>query len=230
MFHIGKDKSVILSEKHEEFLKTQPYDPITGDFLIAGDEVVVCKRCNSVLLKDSVEYLGGVHCNQTDFTADLPIINHISVQKNTKRFRIVNGAEASSGDVFGAWVLDTLYLFFGMFVFNLFSLLFLIAMHSALRIPDTVIGVFFSAVNLFLLFYHVTRDAWFGGRSLGKKTVGLYVVDQNCEPCSFGRAFLRTLLSPLYIFTPFTYYAGTPNFVDSLSQTRVVKGFAMRRN
>lgn len=56
--HIHK----ISSSKHSHFLNEQRKDPITGDLILEGDEVVFCATCKSAFLKTSWEYMGKQHC------------------------------------------------------------------------------------------------------------------------------------------------------------------------
>lgn len=56
--HIHK----ISSSKHSHFLNQQRKDPITGDLILEGDEVVFCATCKSAFLKTSWEYMGKQHC------------------------------------------------------------------------------------------------------------------------------------------------------------------------
>jgi hypothetical protein len=59
--HIHKiDKQI-----HSEFLKENRQDPITGDLIEEGDEVVFCAECKSAFLKDTWLYLDKKHCNQS---------------------------------------------------------------------------------------------------------------------------------------------------------------------
>ncbi len=59
--HIHK----IDNQKHLGFLKEKRQDPITGDLIEAGDEVVFCAGCKSAFLKDSWLYLDKKHCSQS---------------------------------------------------------------------------------------------------------------------------------------------------------------------
>ncbi|AFM03453.1 hypothetical protein Fleli_1006 [Bernardetia litoralis DSM 6794] len=56
--HIHK----ISNQKHIHFLKEERKDPITGDLILEGDEVVFCANCKSAFLKSSWEYIGKRHC------------------------------------------------------------------------------------------------------------------------------------------------------------------------
>ncbi len=56
--HIHK----ISNQKHIHFLNEQRKDPITGDLIVEGDEVVFCANCKSAFLKSSWEYMGKRHC------------------------------------------------------------------------------------------------------------------------------------------------------------------------
>lgn len=58
--HIHKIDTI----RHAEFLKENRQDPITGDLIVEGDEVVFCVECKSAFLKDTWLYLDKKHCNQ----------------------------------------------------------------------------------------------------------------------------------------------------------------------
>ena len=47
----------IQKEKHFQFLQENRQDPITGDLISDGDEIVFCAECKSAFLKDTWEYL-----------------------------------------------------------------------------------------------------------------------------------------------------------------------------
>ncbi|WP_291725831.1 hypothetical protein [Bernardetia sp.] len=63
----------IQSDNHFNFLQENRQDPITGDLISDGDEVVFCADCKSAFLKDTWEYLGKTHCNQSETLADFPV-------------------------------------------------------------------------------------------------------------------------------------------------------------
>ncbi|MEM6298063.1 MAG: hypothetical protein AAF740_05170 [Bacteroidota bacterium] len=62
----------IQAETHAEFLKQGRIDPITGETLKAGDEIVFCADCKSAFLADSWNYMEGEHCGQSDTLAEFP--------------------------------------------------------------------------------------------------------------------------------------------------------------
>ncbi|WP_338813132.1 hypothetical protein V9L05_17485 [Bernardetia sp. Wsw4-3y2] len=68
--HIHKINST--SQEHQNFLAQNRKDPITGDSIAEGDEVVFCAGCKSVFLKDTWEYLGNRHCEQFETLIDFP--------------------------------------------------------------------------------------------------------------------------------------------------------------
>ncbi|MEM6298405.1 MAG: hypothetical protein AAF740_06925 [Bacteroidota bacterium] len=67
-------------EEHREFLEEERNDPITGEILEAGDEVVVCASCKSAFLKDSWEYLGKRHCGQSRTLREIPIFKNVALK------------------------------------------------------------------------------------------------------------------------------------------------------
>ncbi|WP_291725319.1 hypothetical protein [Bernardetia sp.] len=73
------------SKEHQDFLAQNRKDPITGDTILAGDEVVFCAGCKSVFLKDTWEYLRGQHCEQNETLIEFPLsANSIQLQKSEK--------------------------------------------------------------------------------------------------------------------------------------------------
>jgi hypothetical protein len=68
-----------LSE-HQNFLAQNRKDPITGDSISDGDEVVFCAGCKSVFFKDTWEYLGKRHCQQHETLAKFPVQKEIRLK------------------------------------------------------------------------------------------------------------------------------------------------------
>ena len=68
------------SQEHQNFLAQNRKDPITGDSISEGDEVVFCASCKSVFLKDTWEYLGNRHCEQMETLIKLPIQKNIHLK------------------------------------------------------------------------------------------------------------------------------------------------------
>ena len=64
---------ILQVEEHKTLLAQNRIDPITGDKISEGDEVVFCAGCKSIFLKDTWEYLGGKHCNQTNTLKYIPV-------------------------------------------------------------------------------------------------------------------------------------------------------------
>ena len=73
-------------KEHQDFLAQNRKDPITGDTISAGDEVVFCAGCKSVFLKDTWEYLGGQHCEQSNTLSELPSSSIINFAKKESIF------------------------------------------------------------------------------------------------------------------------------------------------
>ena len=218
-------KTIILSqEKNASFLDSKPFDPVTGDCIEIGDEVTVCRVCHAVLLMDSYEYLGGKHCNQHEFTNELPTISHFVIKK--AGLKGLKGVDAKIEDIFNAWIID-MVLFPTLLIFTVISSGLLASMvkvvlSDAISGWDTFALLFYTQLAI-LGIYYLTKDAWFGGRSLGKKMLRLKVLKENGEKCDFLHAIFRGLLSPLHIFTPIFWYFEKTSLVDKISKTRIVK-------
>ncbi|AFM05579.1 hypothetical protein Fleli_3248 [Bernardetia litoralis DSM 6794] len=63
---------ILHSDLHKELLAQNRIDPITGDTIQEGDEVVFCAGCKSIFLKDTWNYLGKKHCNQSQTLKHIP--------------------------------------------------------------------------------------------------------------------------------------------------------------
>ncbi|MEM6297678.1 MAG: hypothetical protein AAF740_03210, partial [Bacteroidota bacterium] len=57
---------------NSELLAQERHDPITGEALKAGDEIVLCAGCKSAFLKDTWLYLEEEHCGQNETLAEFP--------------------------------------------------------------------------------------------------------------------------------------------------------------
>jgi hypothetical protein len=71
----------ISNQKHVHFLKEERKDPITGDLIVEGDEVVFCAECKSAFLKSSWEYIGKRHCNTESTLSIFPQTKNIRIGK-----------------------------------------------------------------------------------------------------------------------------------------------------
>ncbi len=98
--HIHK----IQKQKHADFLNQNRKDPITGDLIVEGDEIVFCQECKSVFLKDTWEYLEGKHCNSSETLINFPIQKVLELRvlqdANSLLFPI-KGTENEDFDNFG---------------------------------------------------------------------------------------------------------------------------------
>ncbi|WP_338812837.1 hypothetical protein V9L05_15900 [Bernardetia sp. Wsw4-3y2] len=98
--HIHK----IHRQKHFDFLNENRQDPITGDLIVAGNEVVFCDECKSAFLKETWEYLGGKHCDSSKTLIDFPIQKTLELRVlqdvNSLLFPI-KGSENESFESFG---------------------------------------------------------------------------------------------------------------------------------
>lgn len=70
-------------------------DPVTGETLRTGQEVVFCANCKSAFLKESWEYMGGEHCGQKEVLKHIPSFKELILWKENTVFR-----NQGSGKVF----------------------------------------------------------------------------------------------------------------------------------
>ncbi|WP_291723418.1 hypothetical protein [Bernardetia sp.] len=81
--HIHK----IDKQTHHNFLEEERKDPITGDLIEIGSEVVFCARCKSAFLKESWNYIKREHCGQKNTLKKFPksktlLLNIALIQPN----------------------------------------------------------------------------------------------------------------------------------------------------
>ncbi len=76
----------INSYSHSDFLNERRQDPITGDLIVEGDEIVFCNECKSAFLKSSWEYLNEAHCNQNRSLAIFPIKKILNLKPEKQYF------------------------------------------------------------------------------------------------------------------------------------------------
>ncbi len=77
----------INSNFHLEFLHEKRQDPITGDLIVEGDEIVFCQECKSAFLKSSWEYLKETHCNQKRTLANFPVKKTLNLKSKRQYFK-----------------------------------------------------------------------------------------------------------------------------------------------
>lgn len=185
-------------QEHAHVLRQNRKDPVSGDALKEGDEVVFCASCSSAFLADSWEYMGGQHCNQSEtlrFAPELP----------TEKI-VLRPGKSSSAEVQLLWNLpyeSTRYQFLraGLkgvailtdYIFIPMLLIFLI--DWCYEIFGAYSGDSFSVSVLFILLYLSFRDFLPGGRSLGKRLMGLTIVHENTEEASIAQRIGRNLFS-----------------------------------
>jgi hypothetical protein len=75
-------------EKHNDFLKQERIDPITGDILQEGDQVVICASCKSAFLVDSWGYMDYKHCNQTHTLREIPKQEAVKIDRESRNERL----------------------------------------------------------------------------------------------------------------------------------------------
>lgn len=75
---------IIQNPRHQLFLDENRSDPITGDDIKEGDEIVFCAVCKSAFLKDTWLYLGKTHCNQTETLGKFPSSEKLEISGVTR--------------------------------------------------------------------------------------------------------------------------------------------------
>lgn len=165
-----------LTKNDTAFLKESRKDPITGDSFNIGDEVIFCAECKSAFLKESWEYMGKRHCNQSQTLYDFPSSKKLNLNSN---FTFIKANESARSTAF---LLDALIISLVVCFIQLFIL---------------VINPFWDTsliVYLFLLLF-TFRDNLAGSRSIGKMLCSLYIhTTKNEEKIKWFFAPIRNLI------------------------------------
>lgn len=115
-------------EKHIDFLNQERVDPITGDILQEGNQIVICASCKSAFLADSWLYMNGKHCNQTHTLREIPIQEIVKFDRESRaerldklafyQFRSVKASEIT-GVYTGFFILIGGIILYPSYVFNI---------------------------------------------------------------------------------------------------------------
>lgn len=105
-------------EKHNDFLKQERIDPITGDMLQEGEQIVICASCKSAFLTDSWEYIGRTHCEQSLTLKEIPVNEVVRIERpyliDLKNVKIFPNRQEARITIFP-------YFFLGYFICFLFD-------------------------------------------------------------------------------------------------------------
>lgn len=123
---------------------------------------------------------------------------------------------------FAAFLIDALIATCFILIFsNLTSALFL-KIFPGLWLPIYLNWTFFTILGIF---YILLKDG-FKGKSIGKRIMGLVVLQDNRKPCSFKLSFLRNLI----LFIPFINFyeiylflakSHLPRLGEKITNTRI---------
>ncbi|MEM6298646.1 MAG: RDD family protein [Bacteroidota bacterium] len=161
-------------QKHLDFIEQEREDPVTGEFLEAGDEIVICAGCQSAFLAETWEYLGKKHCHQSRTLPAIPDVQSLTLKKNKKRFVI----GTKSLERAPAWQRGMALLIDGL-VGLLASIFFILPMA----------GIYFWF-----------RDGLDNGRSIGKTWMKLQTLNtQTGQACTWRESFRRNFLPGLFL-------------------------------
>lgn len=75
---------IIQKSRHQAFLNENRSDPITGDDIKEGDQIVFCAVCKSAFLQDTWLYLDKTHCNQTQTLGKFPSSEKLEISGVTR--------------------------------------------------------------------------------------------------------------------------------------------------
>ncbi|WP_375562743.1 RDD family protein [Bernardetia sp. OM2101] len=167
-----------LTKKQRSFLKESRQDPITGDAFLLGDEIVFCAECKSAFFKDSWEYMGSVHCNQSETLTSFPTHSKLKLEKEVEYEYVA----ADTVMRFLAFLLDA--------VVGILIIIFAKIMFSVFKKTSSS----FDLNNLFYV-YMLFRDSFLGTKSIGKKIMGFkFVHSKTQQPASFFLILIRNAL------------------------------------
>ncbi|MEM6298324.1 MAG: hypothetical protein AAF740_06515, partial [Bacteroidota bacterium] len=91
---------------HTDFLAQQREDPVTGEPIRAGEEVIFCASCKSAFLKDSWTYLGNEHCGQAETLKEVPQQQTLRIRWELEEQIWPPEPPKSSSETALKWILD----------------------------------------------------------------------------------------------------------------------------
>lgn len=184
-------------QEHSHLLQQNCKDPISGDFLTAGDEVVFCASCGSAFLADSWEYMGAQHCNQSEtlrFTPEPPkekiILRPGSSSPTEVRLLLNLRYESTHYQVLRGF-LKLVAICTDYIAIPILLILSMDWLYEALGLLTDS----FSITAFLMLMYLSFRDFLPGGGSLGKRLAGLVIVYELTEEASLAQRIGRNLFS-----------------------------------
>ncbi|WP_375560406.1 hypothetical protein ACE193_22340 [Bernardetia sp. OM2101] len=110
-------------EKHQDFLKQERIDPITGDLLQENDKIVICAACKSAFLVDSWEYMDKKHCEQSLTLKEIPKQEVVIIDKSSIYLNVNLEIKAISNKD-AAKKASSFISFLGVFIYIIYALNF----------------------------------------------------------------------------------------------------------
>ncbi len=156
-------------QEHQNFLAQNRKDPITGDSISEGDEVVFCASCKSVFLIDTWEYLGRQHCKQKKTLIELPLSKELclSTEEDILFFAYLsNGKGSSIPNLPSEWntverklskfhnLFNGMHIYFISYLFFMGGVAITVINHNPILF---IIGVAFAFITLFIPNWHNTK-------------------------------------------------------------------------
>ena len=93
-----------------------------------------------------------------------------------------------------AFLIDRLVGLAPTFVFGVFFFVLLLGGEALEALAALMLGLGFLSFIFFNIGYMLLRDGLFDGRSLGKRVMGLKVMDSRGKPCGIGDSVLRNII------------------------------------
>lgn len=98
---------IIQIPRHQAFLNENRSDPITGDSIKEGDEIIFCAICKSAFLHDTWLYLDKTHCNQTETLGKFPLSEKLEISGVTRPPLYVIGCNDKVSNSYGNLLNET---------------------------------------------------------------------------------------------------------------------------
>jgi uncharacterized RDD family membrane protein YckC len=202
---------ILQAKIHAALLAQARRDPISGDFLQEGDEVVFCAGCRSAFLKDSWEYLGKTHCGQWDTLQQAPTVYEDITLRKAKQGAVQDLPPEPPyiQDGLGN-LLTKIFVLFIDGVARLLCIFFIASTVGLEHFTTQHYLIFFLALLL-------VWDALFFGQSPGKRVMGLVIVKTNQqEKAKYTHWLLRQMASATLFYGPWFFPGKMAVFLLSL--------------
>lgn len=123
---------------------------------------------------------------------------------------------------FAAFLIDALFVAVLILIFANLTCVFLLKIFPEISLIIYITWITFIVLGIVYILF---KDG-FNGKSIGKRVMGLIVIQADKKPCNFKKSFLRNFLLFLPIINFYEFYlflkkSNTPRMGEKISSTKI---------